>query len=363
MNKNLNIIIQARLNSSRFPNKVIKKIGNHSLIEILFKRLIKSKNINKIILATSKNPINNPLEDICKKNDIICYRGSETNVLDRFIKINELYKAKYISRITADCPLIDFRILDTMFVKILNTNIDFISNNDPPTFPDGLDIEIFKSNLLKKVTKIRTTIYEKEHVTPALKKIALNKFTYKSKTDYSDLRVTVDEIKDYHNLKKLLNFYKNNIYINKRQIIDFLLSVKIKHPKTMQRNHGSSISYGIKYWNRANKFILNGNNFFSKRPDLYEPTFWPTYFSKSKGSNIWDLEGNKFLDATYMGIGTNTLGYSNKDIDNYVITEIKKGNMTTLNSNLDIELAEKLLNLDNKCSKVKFVRGCAEASS
>ena len=363
MKNKLTIIIQARLNSSRFPNKVLKKINGKSLIEILLIRLKKSKYIERIIVASSKNFINQELEDICNKNNIFCYRGSENNVLNRFIKINESFPSKYIARITADCPLIDPETLDNIFEKFIKLKVDFISNNDPPSFPDGFDIEIFKSYLLNKVSNYKTNLYDKEHVTPALKRLANKCYTLQSKINYSNLRITVDEIKDFKYLAKLLKFYDYNYNISQSQITNYLIKNQIKLTKNLKRNYGSSVSYGVKFWNRANKFILNGNNFFSKRPDLYEPDLWPTYFSKAKGCHIWDLEGNKFLDATYMGIGTNVLGYSNKIIDDYVISQIRKGNMSTLNSHLEIDLAQQLLSLDKKFSKVKFVRGGAEASS
>lgn len=363
MKKILSVIIQARLNSSRFPNKIIKKVNNNYLIEILIKRLLKSKHIDNIYLATSKKSESKLLEKICNNYNVIIFKGSEHNVLSRYISINKKYKIDYIARITADCPLIDPYLFDKMYHTFRKHNLDFISNNDPPTFPDGFDIEIFKSSLLNNISNFRLNDYDKEHVTPVLKRISNKIETYKNNLDLSKYRITVDEEEDLINLKKILSYYNNNIYVTENLIIQYLMKNQKKlHPK-LKRNFGSELSYGIKTWSRANKVILNGNNFFSKRPDLYDPISWPSYFSKSKGCHIWDLENKKYLDATYMGIGAHVLGYANRDIDQFVIKEIKNGNMTTLNSNLEIELAERLIELDTKFTKVKFVRGGAEASS
>ena len=109
-------IIQARQTSKRFPNKVIKKISKNTLIEILIKRLKKSKKINKIIFAIPKNKNQNKLRIKLKQKKIEFFEGSENNVLDRYYKAALKYQPKYIVRITADCPLIDYRIVD----KIIN---------------------------------------------------------------------------------------------------------------------------------------------------------------------------------------------------------------------------------------------------
>ena len=96
---------------------------------------------------------------------------------------------------------------------------------------------------------------------------------------------------------------------------------------------------------------------------LFCPDIWPTYYSRAKGISVWDLENNKYDDFSLMGIGTNTLGYANSEIDSKVINAIKKSNMSTLNNYDEVLLAEKLLNLHNWAGKVKFARSGAEANT
>jgi len=131
----------------------------------------------------------------------------------------------------------------------------------------------------------------------------------------------------------------------------------------IQRNEGSSLSVGQKMWKRAKKIIPGGTMLFSKNPDLFLPNYWPAYFEKTKGCNVWDLEGKKYIDFAMMGVGTNVLGYSRKEVDDEVRKTIGKGNMSTLNSKEEILLAEKLVQIHPWSSKVRFARTGGDAAA
>lgn len=116
-------------------------------------------------------------------------------------------------------------------------------------------------------------------------------------------------------------------------------------------------------WSLAKKIILGGNSLFSKRPENFLPNLWPTYFLKSKGCYVWDISGKKYIDFSLMGVGTNTLGYNNINVDKAVMKNISKGNMTTLNCPEEVYLAKELLKLHPWASKVKFARSGGEANA
>lgn len=117
-----------------------------------------------------------------------------------------------------------------------------------------------------------------------------------------------------------------------------------------------------KFWLRAKKFISGGNMLFSKRPDNLLPDNWPTYFKKSKDAYVWDLNNKKFLDMLFL-VGTNVLGYANKEIDDYVKKIITKGIMTSLNCSEEVLLAEKLIEIHPWANLVKFCRSGGEANA
>tara|TARA_B100001059_G_C17829413_1_gene583576 strand:+ start:1452 stop:2747 length:1296 start_codon:yes stop_codon:yes gene_type:complete len=118
---------------------------------------------------------------------------------------------------------------------------------------------------------------------------------------------------------------------------------------------------GQKLWQKAKKIIPGGNGLLSKRPERYLPNLWPTYFSKSKGINVWDLENKKYQDMAQMGMGTCILGYANNYIDTKVKKIINKGISSTLNCPEEFDLAKKLLKYDKFADQVKFAKGGGEA--
>ena len=113
---------------------------------------------------------------------------------------------------------------------------------------------------------------------------------------------------------------------------------------------------GQNLYNKAKKIIPGGTMLFSKRPELFLPDNWPSYFSKAKGCYVWDLEEIKLIDMSIMGIGTNTLGYGNKEVDAAVLQTLKKGNMSTLNCPEEVFLAEKLIEINPWADMVRFAR-------
>ena len=117
--------------------------------------------------------------------------------------------------------------------------------------------------------------------------------------------------KNYFDCKNIINL------INKKP---FLFSENM----SIERNSGSKISNGQKLWSRAKNVIPGGNMLLSKRPEMFLPNYWPTYFSKSKGCNVWDLDGKKYTDLASMSVGTNILGYANPKIDKAVKNSIPK---------------------------------------
>ena len=128
-------------------------------------------------------------------------------------------------------------------------------------------------------------------------------------------------------------------------------------------NEGSSLDKSQKIWRRANGVILGGNSLLSKNPNLFLPNKWPTYFSKAKGCAIWDLNKNKYIDMSLMGVGTNILGYCNNEVDNAVKKAINKSVVSSLNCVEEVYLAEKLLSLNKWADKAKFTRTGGEANA
>ena len=120
---------------------------------------------------------------------------------------------------------------------------------------------------------------------------------------------------------------------------------------------------GQDLYEKAKKIIPGGTMLLSKRPEMFLPDNWPSYFSKAKGCEIWDLDNRKYIDMSIMGIGTNTLGYGHREVDKTVLNVIKNGNMSTLNCPEEVKLAEKLIEINPWSDMVRFARTGGEANS
>ena len=120
---------------------------------------------------------------------------------------------------------------------------------------------------------------------------------------------------------------------------------------------------GQDLYRKAKKLIPGGTMLLSKRPEMFLPGHWPAYFSKAKGCKVWDLDGRELIDMSIMGIGTNSLGYGNKEVDAAVLETVKKGNMSSLNCPEEVYLAEKLIEINPWADMVRFARTGGEANS
>ncbi len=360
-------IVQARMGSTRLPNKVMKLVNKSApIIEVLLSRLNKSIEIDKIILATSTESINQPLVDYVDKLGYDVFKGSENDVLDRYYQAALQYNPDIVVRITGDCPLIDPEIVDSVINKYKESDADYVSNTNPPTFPDGLDVEVFSFYALKIAWKNAKKPSEREHVTPFIResgKFEIDNI-FNSK-DYSNERWTVDEPEDFKVIESIFKYFSPRINFSWNEILKF----SIMHPdifsinRHLIRNEGSNIGTGQKFWKRAKRVIPGGNMLLSKRSEMFAPNQWPSYYSKAKGCKIWDLDGKEFVDMSIMGVGTNILGYGNPEVDKSVMEIVQSGNMSTLNCPEEVILAEKLIDIHPWADMVRFARSGGEANA
>jgi spore coat polysaccharide biosynthesis protein SpsF (cytidylyltransferase family) len=229
-------ILQARVSSSRLPAKVLLPILNKPMLLRQVERIQKCHALDEIIIATSNSDSDNPIEDLCLNEDIACFRGSLNDVLRRFIQAAEKYNANIVVRLTGDCPLIDPNLIDKIVTKFLDSKLDYLSNCDPATFPDGLDVEVFTYGALKEASINATLPSQREHVTPYIRnnKDLFSVGNYNSVKDYSNFRWTVDEPEDFELINKI---YEYLYPINSSFTTDDILSLFDSHPELYYINN------------------------------------------------------------------------------------------------------------------------------
>jgi len=336
------------------------------MIGLLFKRLSNARLIDQIVLATSKDPCNDSLVEYIQELSCAVFRGSEDDVLDRYYHAAKEAEADSVVRITGDCPLIDPVLVDEVIAKFLDSKVDYVSNVAPPTFPDGLDIEVFSFQALEVAWNKAKMPKEREHVTPfILESEKFSKLNIANDVDCSEMRWTIDEPEDFEVVQKVYEYFHPRLDFSWLDVLD----LNKKHPEWfvsnhhLSRNQGLELGTGQKLWKRAKRAIPGGNMLLSKRPEMLLPEQWPAYFSKAKGCKVWDLDGNEYIDMSMMGIGTNILGYGHPEVDDAVSKIVSAGNMSTLNCPEEVYLAEKLIELHPWADMAKFARSGGEANA
>jgi len=240
----VDIIIQARLGSTRLPGKILYKIFDKTILAHVIDRLKKCKNVSNIIIATTKNQNDKLIEDYCKTNKIAYFRGDEYDVLDRYYKTAIYFKSKYIVRITSDCPLIDPIIVDKMIDYFFENNKKFLNmkyfnnqNGAHGGFPDGTNMYIFTIEDLEDAWKNTNDKFDREHVCPYM----IRKYKFNKKYDISlpkkykninfkTLHLSLDTILDYYLIK---NIYENLYFISKNFTIYDVLNYLDKNSKLL----------------------------------------------------------------------------------------------------------------------------------
>jgi len=212
MVSNTILITQARSGSTRLPGKVLKEINGKSLLQIHLDRLKKCESVSEVIVATTTNSEDQIIFDKAVEWGFDSYRGSESDVLDRFYQSVKDKNVGWIVRVTSDCPLIDPILVDKVVSYVQLSNKDYGSNTIIENYPDGQDVEVFKYSALEFAWKNSKLLSEREHVTPYIKNNAdlkggnlFSAINYPCDFDFSRIRMTVDESKDFELIKKLIN--------------------------------------------------------------------------------------------------------------------------------------------------------------
>lgn len=232
----VNAIIQARCGSTRFPNKVFALIDGKPLLWHVVNRLKYATKIDDIIVATTVSEKDDKIEEWCKENNVHCFRGSEENVLNRYYSASKAFPSDYVVRITADDPFKEPKVIDAVITKLIEEGYDHVTNNLPPSFPEGLDCEAFKTSALDRSEKEAETAFEREHVTqyiyhhPEIFKIG----NVSNAENLSYLRWTVDKDVDFEMVKAV---YAHRNTANKGILLmDEILDILKAYPEIEKIN-------------------------------------------------------------------------------------------------------------------------------
>lgn len=206
----------------------------------MLERLRFSELAGTIVVAATSEKIDDPIEELCKENNILIYRGHPTDLLDRHYQSAKKFNAEAVIKIPSDCPLIDSKIIDRVIKFYLDNKekYDFVSNLHPATYPDGNDVEIMSMNIMKNAWENAKRDFEREHTTPYFwenpDKFKLANVTWETGLDFSmSHRFTLDYPEDYEFIKKV---YEELYPVNKRFDLNDILNLLDKKPEIRKIN-------------------------------------------------------------------------------------------------------------------------------
>ncbi len=376
-------ILQARCSSTRLPGKVLKPIVGKPMLQLQLERLQQSKKMDQMVVATSMEPSDQPLVELCADISVPCMRGSLNDVLDRFYKAALAFQPDHVVRLTGDCPLADPDVIDQVIDFYLEGQFEYASNTIEPTYPNGLDLEVLSFDTLCKIWKEAILPSEREHVTAYVQhhreRFKLGSFV--GKRDLSHLRWTVDYPADFVLVQKIFEqLYPHNSEFTTEDVLNFIeqhselqqanthlpsqgsyhKSVEEQDPAWLSQNK-ETIAKSLVMQERAEMYIPGMTQVLSKHPDRFSRGAWPTYYQKAIGAEVWDLDGNHYIDMSIGGSGATVLGYADPDVNEAVIQAVQAGGSCSLNCPEDLELAALLCALHPWADQVRYARTGSES--
>ncbi|CAA6604947.1 putative Aminotransferase, class III pyridoxal-phosphate dependent [Rhodospirillaceae bacterium LM-1] len=373
-------IIQARMQSTRFPGKVLANLGGQLVLDRVVLAAKAIFGIDEVIVATTTGASDQPVTDWCAAQRVGCYRGSEQDVLSRYFEAAKQFSADLVMRITADCPLLDPFVCGQVLALSKASKAAYASNVGPATWPDGLDCEVISISALQAANEEATQPSEREHVTTFIRN---NRHRFPSVNlrcplpDLHSERWTLDTPQDFEFLESIFSWLPANVPISYLQV----LSVLERYPdlrslnSNQKRNGGLTLSLlknGIapsrgfdtskKLSQRAERVIPLGSQTFSKSSLQFPEGKAPLLLTHGFGGRVWDVDGNEFVDMV-CALAPVVLGYCDPDVDRAIINQLDSGISLSLSTTLEADLAERMVDIIPCAEKVRFGKNGSDATA
>ena len=353
-------VVQARMSSSRFPGKMLAELHGTPLVIHVCRRVAQATQVAQVVLATSDLAEDDPLAAAVTAAGFPVFRGSREDVLGRFTAAAKAHDADVVVRITGDCPLVDPDLIDAVLTRFSTGDVGYASNIAPPSFPDGLDCEVTSLAALEAACAEALPGHDREHVTPFIRSRperwpAANHAC--AAGDFSDYHWSVDRPEHLALIADLLTEAGGP-----HARTEALLSAVRRRADLQERsragerpNAGAIKTYRAALdaaprpatarsealWARSQGLIPAGTQTLSKGPTQWVRGFAPKYLARGKGSHVWDVDGNEFIDYP-MGLGPVTLGHGHPAVSDAVMKVLADGNAHSLMHPLEVELSERL---------------------
>lgn len=370
-------IIQARMGSSRLPGKVLQDLGGLPAIAWPVRAARAVTGFDGVAVATTDQDQDDAIVAWCRANDVPCHRGPEDDVLARYLLAARAEKADIIMRLTADCPLLDPKVMDEVLMVLQLSGVEYASNIEPRTWPDGLDCEVFTREALEAAAAEAKRTDEREHVTLFIRRfrdrfstrnvtcpipgLKSEEWTLDNPEDLEFLRAVVARLSDptrppsYMEVLRILDADPDLRSINRGA----KRTLELAPVEDVQANHFERTQALLE---RAERVIPLGSQTFSKSRIQYPDGQAPLFLTHGDGGRVWDVDGNMYVDMV-SGLLPVVLGYRDEDVDRAVREQLDSGISFSLSTRLEADLAERLVEIIPCAEMVRFGKNGTDATS
>lgn len=374
-------IIQARMGSTRLPNKIMADLVGQSALSWVVRAARVIPGVVAVAVATSTAEADDTVAAWCDEQKVACHRGPEQDVLARFLLAAEAEHADIILRLTGDCPFLDPAVCGQVLALLRRTGADYATNQDPPTWPDGLDCEAMTFSALATAAREAVRPSEREHVTPFLRN-QRHRFQVRSLScplpGLTGQRWTLDDQRDLDFLRAVAARLPAGRPPSHLEVLHLLE----QHPELSAINAGTgrdegfakslaaevalvpSVGYAASQalLTRAERTIPLASQTFSKSRIQYPEGAAPLFVTHGQGGRVWDVDGNEYVDLV-CGLLPVVLGYRDPDVDQAIRDQLANGITFSLATALETELAERLVDIIPCAEQVRFGKNGTDATS
>src|SRR3990167_4485282 len=372
-------VIQARMGSTRLPGKVMMKLGTGPILHWVWSAARNTPEVDEVIIATSTLQTDDIIHDYCVKNKIRVSRGSESDVLLSFIGAAEVTNADIILRLTADCPFLDPAVIGRVASLRAMTNADYATNTNPPTWPDGLDVECFTRKALLAAHKEATRQTDRDCVTrfivrnrhrfPAenlvcpLPGMVNERWVLDTEDDLKFCQAVAERLSwdwspSYMDILRVLEKEPELRELNSHHIRNERFYEAMADEPTIERSY----SISQKLFERASKIIPFGAQTFSKSHLQFPSESSPLFLTHGDGAYAFDVDGNDYVDLVG-ALLPNVLGYRDPDVDAAIRRQLDSGISFSLATEMESQLAERLIEHIPCAEMVKFGKNGSDVTA